>query len=160
MCCCSPSTPTSVRLELTEKTTSHNAARSAWHGHGQGRPRVGALVLLLSIVLFVTTIQFSEEAWLANREVVGLRAAAIGLVVVGSWLFLWDNLSWARMWYTGSSPQGLIVMFYCVFYLGVGLAAPDEDHPVASSLEAVYMTLSIVMWLCLESAKQVRLRQY
>jgi hypothetical protein len=51
-------------------------------------------------------------------------------------------------------------MFYCLFYLDVGLAAPDEDHPVSSSLEAVYMTLSIVMWLCFESAKQVRLYQY
>ena len=83
------------------------------------------------------------------------RAAAVVLGGAGSCGFFYNNVSWPRLKYTFSSTQGLLWMFYTLMYALAGLARPDPDTFVSSVLATIYGALGFLLWMSLESVRQI-----
>ena len=85
----------------------------------------------------------------------GLKLTVLLLYTSGSLCFFNNNISWRRLKYTFTSPQGLLWMFYVMLYLVVGMARPDPALPVSSAMATLYAALGFLTWFALESAKLV-----
>jgi hypothetical protein len=143
--------------EMDRILEERNAATAAWRGW----PRKSAVVVLLSVVVFLFSIVLSATALeydVDGREsmaVLALRGTCIAWGCGGSSVFFNNNVNWPRLKYTFSSTQGLLWMFYTLIYAISGLSGPKGTASVSSGLGTVYATLGFIAWLSVESVQQI-----
>ena len=142
--------------EMDRILEARAAATAAWGGW----PRKSAVVVLLSIVLFLfgmglSTTSLAYDGVKESSVLIACYAAAVVLEGAGSCGFFYNNVSWRRLKYTFSSTQGLLWMFYTLIYALAGLARPDPDTPICSVLATIYGALGFLLWLSLESACRI-----
>jgi hypothetical protein len=140
--------------EMDRILEARAAAAVAWRGW----PRKSAVVVLLSIVVFLFGMGLESLAYDGVKEssvLIACYAAAVVLEGAGSCGFFYNNVNWRRLKYTFSSTQGLLWMFYTLIYALAGLARPDPDTPICSVLATIYGALGFLLWLSLESACRI-----
>jgi hypothetical protein len=142
-----------MQLILAER----DEATAAWRGW----PKMSAVVVLLSIVVFIVSVVLSATALeydVDGREstaMLALRGAALFLGGSGSCVFFHNNVNWRRLKYTFSSTKGVLWMFYTLIYAMTGLSRPRGTASVSSAVGTVYTALGLITWLSLESVQQI-----
>jgi hypothetical protein len=139
------------------QSESAAAAAESW----QGRPGKAEGVALMSLFVYIAShgVEASPlELGTDGREsalLVALRVVAVSLQIGGSASFFLNNISWPRLYYTLTCPQGCLwVMFSCM-YLVVGVANPAPETVTSSLLSVTYAFMGFMLWLCLESVKRI-----
>jgi hypothetical protein len=123
------------------------AAIAAW----RGRPKTSAVVVLLSILIFMAslvvevTLPLQDEHGRESITLISMRVASLCLMISGALAFFvlpgffgTSNISWPRLKYVFSTPQGLLWIFYCGVFATAGLSSPDQAGPVSSVLGITY----------------------
>jgi hypothetical protein len=147
--------PGSAEMDLILEARA--AAAAAWRGW----PKKSAVVILVSIIVFLFSIVLSATALeydVDGREstaMLAMRGTAMSLGCAGSCVFFHNNVNWRRLKYTFSSTKGVLWMFYTLISAIAGLSRPSGTASVSSALGTVYTTLGFIAWLSLESAQQI-----
>jgi hypothetical protein len=129
-------------------------ATAAWRGW----PKVSAVVVLLSVLVFTVSVVLSNnepEYDVDGREstlMLALRGAALFLGGSGSCVFLSKSVNRRRLHYTFTSTRGVLWMFYTLIFALAGFARPKGT---AHALGTVYTTLGFTPWLSPESVQQI-----
>lgn len=134
-------------------------AHHAWLGGLVG----GEIVCVASAIIYVAHLVCGAESVGLRTDESGSESAAFivssvtafVLMVVGSALVFWQNVSWLRLNYVFTSSKGVLLVFYLTCFLVVGFVVPDTRSPVSSRLSMCYVFLGYVMWYALDSAKRV-----
>jgi hypothetical protein len=143
--------------EMEAAIQDRAAAAVAW----TGRPRKEAEAILLSVLVFLSSIVLRDtemgNSKSGNESMLKiiLRTVALALGLSGAFAFFSGNISFWRWKYTLSSPKGLLWIIYTLLYCLSGMAQPSQENPVSSVVGNVYVSLGFLGWLSFDSAKRI-----
>jgi hypothetical protein len=115
---------------------------------------VSLAVFLSSIVLKSTPLAYNGNGK-ESLLFIALPVTTLGVGGIGASLFFRRNILWRLWWYTFTSTEGCLWVFYTLMFVGAGFVRPRENEVVSDVLSMAYFLLGMLCWLSFESVKKI-----
>jgi hypothetical protein len=122
-----------------------------------GGVRKCEIAVISAILMFLVSVVLGTFSWgytdgVENWAYAGSSIASWLMLMFGNiWLVRESSLSWPRLFFILTRPQGMMVIFYTLTFFAVAVAHPDPTTPLSSFFGPLMVSIFYLTWLFLDA---------